>query len=58
MSWLRLQIHTQHMSESLLRVLFAGAVTGDRGLKHASEKANNSHRKQVNFHFALFMLIC
>ena len=30
-----------------------GQSTGDRGLKHASEKADNSHCKQSNFYCAL-----
>ena len=36
----------------------ANGDTGDKGLKHTSEKANNSLCKQPNFYFTLFMLIC
>ena len=32
--------------------------TGDRGLNHTSEKANNSHCKQSGFCCALSMSIC
>ena len=39
-------------------MVYFSSYTGDRGLKHASEKANNSHRKQSNFYCALLMSIC